>query len=214
MRTMLVASYEHRIIWLQNEITPGMPRRLEAILKRMNRDDVSPVTFYIACSGGDLLAAMRMIQLVDASESPIIFVGYNAVASAGFLLMQSGRAAYALPRTALKFHRSQDVYAMAKLVQMNFSREAYLKKYDEMMQSDALVLHYFLRRGDSRQVPQLFEQEAQISVAHAKRVGLLSDAYAIADFKADRLIIRKLRAKCRERARGRGIKIFMPRPSR
>lgn len=195
LKSLLLVSYERRVIWLQGEVLDSMPRRLGQILDCMNRDDTSPIIFYVSSYGGSLLAALKMMKLIDASPGPVAFVGFNIVRSAGFLLMQSGHGAYALRGTCFQFHRSRDTYDHVQLAGISFDQDAYFKKYIALAQDDALMLRHFLRRGKYRCIPKLFEREAAISARFAKKIGLLDNYYDLVDFKNDRRAIRKIRAK-------------------
>jgi ATP-dependent protease ClpP protease subunit len=190
--SLLVADYSRRVIWLEGDIEKGFSDKVGRMLKAMNRRNATePIRFYVQSLGGYLHEVLHAIQLVDASRSPVLWIGFNTVASAALLLIQSGTSAYALKRTKLAFHQARD-FVEACPVSKVMRREDYMRRLAGLSRSDALALHQLARRTDIREVQALFEQEACIRPARAIRMGMLRGYHSLEDFKKDRRRMRKL----------------------
>lgn len=199
-KPLLIANYAHRIIWFEGSIMKGFSDKLKFILARMNRRCTAmPIWFYVWSGGGSMDEMLHAVQLVDASKSPVVWIGFNTVASAALVLMQSGTAAYALTKTRLRFHQTRD--ELSNLPSRTFiTRQAYMDRLWELARSDAFVLQQLGRRADARIVSELLEQEACIRPAQAIRIGMLSGYFDMGQFKEDRCHIRKQWRALKEKA--------------
>lgn len=191
VKDIFLAHDARRVLWLQGYIGPGLADRIERALNRMNRKNHDAIWFYLWSDGGDVDEAAQICQLVDASRSPVFWIGFNDVASAALVLTQSGSGALALPRTRLQFHRAHDYIKSAH--NLILSGDYYARKLNDFARCDAFVLQQLLRRGgDARKISNLFQREACIRPAQAIRLKMLVGYYDWNEFKTDRRHIRKL----------------------
>lgn len=108
-------SFTDRIIYLEGEVdifTPAfIRRRIEAIAK-ITQDSTTPITLSISSYGGDVYAALGVIDIMRGAPMPINTVGYGPVMSAaGFILVAGTGKRQVTENSYVMLH---DIFGMIK----------------------------------------------------------------------------------------------------
>lgn len=202
---VLVVALEERIMLVSAEITNGLADRFCKELDRFAAKGTDSVRCYIRSYGGALGAALCMMQFVDKAPFPVDFVAFERVASAGLLLMQCGRNAYAAGRAEFDFHRTHQNYRLleAKTRDVTIGWSEVVDDVWNIAVCDAVMLQRLLRRADPRAILPLFHHEMAIDARRAKLIGLISGYLPPALVRADkRAIHRAMRGNSRKKATG------------
>ena len=101
---------QNRIIWVDFEIDANLLEVVKMIL-RFNAEDTGkpieerkPIHMLIHSSGGDLVSTYACIDVMMASETPIVTVNMGMALSGGFLLLLGGSKRYTLSRASAMYH--------------------------------------------------------------------------------------------------------------
>jgi ATP-dependent protease ClpP protease subunit len=186
MKTKFIVSVPRRFIWLDGYMTVDLSRRLRLALKRLECNEKDePIRFYIKSMGGDFGTAFEMIQTLEDSKCPIVFVPFSWVASSALLLTQAGRSIFALPGTRFNFHQVRTIVSKWK-VGFAFTREDHEISLRELATCDALQVLMYMRRVSFKEAWDYLSKEKQLSFAQAMKVGLIDGAYESTIFHHDR----------------------------
>ena len=101
---------ERRVIWVEGEIDCCLLESVKWIL-RWNQEDTGkpkeeriPIRMMINSPGGDLYATYSCVDVMLASETPIITVNMGMAMSGGFMLLIAGEKRFALKNSTALYH--------------------------------------------------------------------------------------------------------------
>lgn len=188
-RKVLLVDYKNRFIWFDGEINARIAKRFTRILRNLNRLKCSMIVFYIRGIGGDFHPALDMMNAITDSDSPVAIVAHDFVNSGCFLITQAGHHRLALAGTKFGFHRSVFHFKQG----INLGRHELLEFIEKARVLDAIQLGWFSRKARStKEVFDLLDDEATISLKKAKDLGLMDDYYKKEDFLKDKRIVSKM----------------------
>lgn len=102
---------EHRIFWLDEEVTPYLLELIKYIV-RWNAEDSAtpidkrqPIRIYFFSPGGDLDINYALIDTIKMSKTPIIGINIGQCASAAAYIFLSCHKRYMLPHAYFIFHQ-------------------------------------------------------------------------------------------------------------
>ena len=82
---------DHRILVINDEIDDSLIENCELYILKWNREDIDvpkkkrkKIKLYINSVGGDAFIAGQLCSLIESSETPVIAVGFDMVASAAY----------------------------------------------------------------------------------------------------------------------------------
>lgn len=193
-KSVLVASYKERFIWLDGVITRRTATVFRKMLTRLNRHKPAPIFLYIKGTGGDYYSTILMARYVERSLSPICIVAHGFVVSGCFLLTQASRYRLAMAGTKFRFHPAA---LMLREGVKFIEQQEILDMLGRAKVCNAVQLSWFLRKGQpADQICRLFNNEALISLPKAIKLKLMDSYFKKEDFLKDRRIVRRLlRAK-------------------
>jgi ATP-dependent protease ClpP protease subunit len=191
MGRKVMADYKRRYIMIDlpkgsGAIHEGIAEGADRILTKMNHGGPSqPIMFFLHVhDGGDFYACLKIAQSVARSSSPVIMVPFIRVRSGGFLLTQAGEGCFATPGTRFIFHHATDYFLAQNLKDHKLSQKDYEHRMNNLKRIDAMQLIFFTKRGRPiKRIFDLFGKEANLSTAHAKRLGLVQDVFDLGELK-------------------------------
>jgi ATP-dependent Clp endopeptidase proteolytic subunit ClpP len=97
----------HGIVYFSGVVTQESMEILAAKLLKLDLDKnfESPVLLYINSCGGDLAAAMGVIEVIGNMRLPVDTYGIGEICSAGLLLFLAGEHRYITPTTDVLSHQ-------------------------------------------------------------------------------------------------------------
>ena len=102
--------YEKRSIYVTGEIDTWLIE-ISRIIHIINIEDKGkpieerePIKIFVYSEGGDMLAAWNLIDVVNASTTPVYMINYGMAMSAGMLLLVSGHKRFALRHSTGLYH--------------------------------------------------------------------------------------------------------------
>lgn len=199
---VLLLCETQRILWFEGSLQGNVAPRVRQSLYTLNRQSDAPIHFYLWSDGGLICEAFKISRMIDESRAPVVWIGFNAVASAALAMIQSGHGRYALPRTRLVFHQgrlSQETCQRHLKSPITFNAEEFRMKAEALYRLDGMVLsHLYRNTNDTDAVEKLFDTETAISVAHAIRLGMIDGYFNRQEFVRDRRLIRQVRRASKE----------------
>ena len=101
---------ERRTLWVDSEIDSGLMEAVKWIL-RWNQEDAGkpreerkPITMLINSPGGDLFSTYTCVDVMIASETPIVTVNMGMAMSGAFMLLIAGERRIALRSSTAMYH--------------------------------------------------------------------------------------------------------------
>lgn len=191
-KSILLADYRHRIIWLDGTITQKMASRFDNILNKLNKIKIAPIILYVKGPGGDPWAVVSMINDIINSPSPVGCVAHDYVASGCFTLTQAGTWRAALPGTKFVFHSADGLSRASKK-----SRQQTQKQISDWLETlklaDFIQFFWFSMKGRPVSIIQeMLKANMILSLPAAIRFHLIDKYFDKKDFLEDKRLIRKI----------------------
>ena len=128
---------EQRVLWVDFPIDDPLFEIVKWIL-HFNREDKSipkeerkPIYVLINSPGGDLYATFSCMDVMLASETPIVTVNMGMAMSGGFLLLLAGEKRYALNHSTAMYHNG-DAGFHGNSEQVMMATKHYNKQLEQM----------------------------------------------------------------------------------
>jgi len=128
---------ERRIIWVDDSIDEGLIETVKWLLRwnqedeGKHKDERKPIRMFIYSPGGDLYATFACVDVMLASETPIITINAGMAMSGGFLLLLAGEKRYALPHSTAMFHSGSAGFE-GNAAQVETATKHYKKQLEQM----------------------------------------------------------------------------------
>jgi ATP-dependent Clp protease protease subunit len=102
----------NRYIWVEDEITGSVNEIVKKILwwnaddedKSIPVEQRTPIKIFISSPGGDLYAMLGLVDVIQASSTPVYTINVSMAASAACLLLISGHKRFAFPHSTSLWH--------------------------------------------------------------------------------------------------------------
>ncbi len=191
-KSILVADYKNRIIWLDGLITRKTASSFSKIINRLNKSKKDPIVFYIRGPGGDPWSTFSIIGDIFNSSSPVGCVAHGYVASGCFTLTQAGTWRTALPGTKFMFHSADGVSYASKKDIVRTQKD--LSDWAERLKlADFMQFFWFSMRGRPVQMMQeMVKSNTALSLPLAKKFKLIDAHFKKSDFLKDQKKIREI----------------------
>lgn len=102
---------DKRILVLNEEISIDVLERCSLYILKWNTEDKNipvekrkPIWLYLQTPGGDVVAGFNLVDVIQASETPVYTVCFSDSASMGFHIFISGHKRYAFKNSILLIH--------------------------------------------------------------------------------------------------------------
>ena len=102
---------DKRILVLNEEISVDILERCSLYILKWNTEDKNipvekrkPIWLYLQTPGGDVVAGFNLVDVIQASETPVYTVCFSDCASMGFHIFISGHKRYAFKKSILLIH--------------------------------------------------------------------------------------------------------------
>lgn len=115
-KNTVLCDENNRLCMLYDEINPdtilSISKFLLSIIKKDNNESSKikdykrePIILYLYSCGGNMHSAWSLIDIIEASPTPIYTVAAGIVESAAFMIYISGKKRYVMKHTRLMFHQ-------------------------------------------------------------------------------------------------------------
>lgn len=103
---------DNRIIWIEGEVTPSISEISKNIILWNMDDDKNhippdgrvPIKLYIFTPGGCVDSMLQLVDVIQASKTPVHTVAAGAALSAGFDILIAGHKRFVFPSTTALIH--------------------------------------------------------------------------------------------------------------
>ena len=109
--------YKSRKIYINEDIDENIVEKVIMFIFKFNSEDtgLSPynrkkIYLYINSDGGDCVAGINLIDVIEQSKTPIVTVGLSKCASMGLYILASGHERYCFKNTVFLLHDGQTGY--------------------------------------------------------------------------------------------------------
>lgn len=99
---------QNRIIYLEGDVDERLAATVAKALATLNAINRKPITVYINSIGGSVYDGLGIYDLLKASKSPIITIGYGSVMSIASLIFLAGSVRKLYKHTTYMIHELSD----------------------------------------------------------------------------------------------------------
>lgn len=108
---LIQENLDKRILVLNDEISVDILEKYSLYIMKWNAEDKDlpvekrkPIWLYLQTPGGDVVAGFNLVDVIQASETPVYTVCFSDCASMGFHIFISGHKRYAFKNSILLIH--------------------------------------------------------------------------------------------------------------
>lgn len=161
---------KRRKLILNTETDQGTIAEIVKHILQFNKDDQGlepedrrPILLYIACPGGEIDSGFELIDVIEASKTPVYVINLGFVYSMAFLISLSGHKRFAMPNAKFLLHdgsnfvydsgaKAQDFMAFNKRVEDRIKKHVLShSKITEKEYDDHLRVEWYLFADEAKE---------------------------------------------------------------